>query len=81
MPKAVKALLKFGFEELTLHRMCAYCNTENYGTYRVMEKCGMRKEATFLKSMRGRPGFDEEWFDEFMYAILADEWYASAAEL
>ena len=79
MPEAVKALLKFGFEELKLHRMCAYCNTENHGTYRVMEKCGMRKEAAFLKSRRGRPEIDKEWYDEFVYAILADEWKAIAA--
>ena len=77
MPEAVRALLKFGFEELTLHRMCAYCNVGNYGTYKVMEKCGMRKEATFIKSKRGRPGVDDEWFDEFMYAILADEWHTN----
>ena len=79
MPEAVRALLKYGFEELSLHRMCASCNADNYGTYRVMEKCGMRKEAAFLKSRRGRPGIDKEWFDEFLYAMLADEWRTIAA--
>ncbi|NLV50987.1 MAG: GNAT family N-acetyltransferase [Clostridiales bacterium] len=78
MAEALKVLLKFGFEELKLHRMYAGCNAENYGSYRVMEKCGMRREAYFIKSKRGRPGIDKEWYDEFMYAILADEWRAGS---
>ena len=75
MPQALAAMLRYGFEVLRLHRMYAYCNTENYGTYRVMEKCGMRREAVFIKSKHGRPGIDKEWFDEYLYAILADEWH------
>ncbi len=78
MPEALTAMLGFGFEELGLHRMCAYCNSENYGSYRVMEKCGMRREAAFVKSRRGRPGIDKEWFDEFMHAMLEEEWRAMA---
>ena len=74
MTESVKALLKFGFEGLRLHRICAYCNTENGATSHVMEKCGMRREGAFLKSKRGRPGMDKEWNDEYLYAILAEEW-------
>ncbi len=77
MPEAVRAMLRLGFRELGLHRMCAGCNTENYGTWRVMEKCGMRREAELIKSKRGRPGIDREWYDEYMYAILSDEWRAA----
>ena len=78
MTEALKALLKFGFEDLKLHRMYAWCNTENYSTYRVMEKCGMRREATFLESRHGRPEIDKEWIDEHMYALLAEEWQITA---
>jgi RimJ/RimL family protein N-acetyltransferase len=74
MPEAAKALLSFGFNKLKLHRMFASCNAENYGSYRVMEKCGMRREAHFIKNRHGRKGIDAEWLDEYIYAILDSEW-------
>ena len=49
-PELGKALLDFGFGELGLHRIIAVCDAENYGSYRVMEKIGMRKEGFFLDS-------------------------------
>jgi RimJ/RimL family protein N-acetyltransferase len=73
MSEAAKALIAFGFEELKLHRIYASCNVENYGSYRVMEKCGMRREAHFIKNRRGREGIDDEWLDEYIYAILESE--------
>jgi len=69
-----KTLLKFGFEELKLHRIYATCNTENYGSYRVMEKCGMRREAHFIKNRFGRVDDKEVWYDEYHYAMLDEEW-------
>lgn len=69
-----KALIKYGFENLKLHRVYATCNAENYGSYRVMEKCGMRREAHFIKNRFGRVGVEEIWYDEFHYAILDVEY-------
>jgi Acetyltransferases, including N-acetylases of ribosomal proteins len=68
------ALLKFGFEELNLHRIWATCNTENYGSYRIMERNGMRREAHFIKCRFGRVCDSEVWYDEYHYGILAEEW-------
>lgn len=81
MTEATKALLAFGFEELKLHRICASCYALNYGSYRVMENCGMRKEAHFIKNRRGREGIDDEWLDEYIYAILNNEWFAFMTSL
>lgn len=69
-----KALLKFGFEDLKLHRIYATCNTKNYGSYHVMEKCCMRREAHFIKNRFGRVDNQEVWYDEYHYAILDEEW-------
>ena len=69
-----KALVKFGFEDLNLHRICAFCNAENYGSYRVMENAGMRREAHFIKNRYGRVGSEKMWYDTFVYAILREEW-------
>ena len=63
-------LIRFGFEELKLHRIYAHCDSENYGSYRVMERNGMRKEGRFIKNCK----IKGEWRDEFLYAILEEEW-------
>jgi RimJ/RimL family protein N-acetyltransferase len=59
------ALIRLGFEGLHLGRIEATCHAENYGSYRVMERNGLRREGLFP-----REGGGEEWH----YAILAEEW-------
>lgn len=69
-----KALLELGFDELRLHRIIAHCNAENYGSYRVMEKIGMRREGLFLNSRSAHKLSDKKYGDELSYAMLKDEW-------
>lgn len=69
-----KALLEFGFGELNSHRIIAHCNAENYGSYRVMENIGMRREGLFLEGRPARMPSDKKHTDELVYAILKDEW-------
>jgi RimJ/RimL family protein N-acetyltransferase len=71
-------LLRFGFEELFLHRIYASCNADNYGSYRVMERNGMRREAHFMQSRYERVGIKTVWADELVYAILREEWTGKA---
>lgn len=68
------ALLEFGFDELHLHRIIAHCNAENYGSYRVMEKIGMRREGLFIESRPEMKKSIKKRGDELSYAILRDEW-------
>jgi len=68
-------LIRFGFEDLKLHRIYALCAAVNYGSYRVMERNNMRREAMYLKGRKFRA--DEEWIDFAEYAILAEEWFAA----
>lgn len=68
--EAAKAVLKYGFEELKLHRIIATCQPQNPPSYRVMEKIGMRREGYFKKCIP----HDNEWWDEYYYAILEEEW-------
>ncbi|WP_010269149.1 GNAT family N-acetyltransferase [Paenibacillus senegalensis] len=68
--EAAKAMLRHGFEQLQLHRIIATCQPENIASHRVMEKIGMRREGFFKKCIpRG-----QEWWDEYCYAILREEW-------
>jgi ribosomal-protein-alanine N-acetyltransferase len=70
--EAARALLRFGFRELGLHRIWSHCLAENRASARVLEKIGMRQEGHLRENewMKGR------WWDTLLYAILAHEWQA-----
>ena len=72
-----KTLLKLGFETLGLHRIIASCDAENCGSYKIMEKTGMRREAHFVKARQGNSVLNHGWRDQFQYAILAEEYFAA----
>jgi RimJ/RimL family protein N-acetyltransferase len=69
------ALLDFAFGALACHRVVATCQPENVASWRVMEKLGMRREAHFRQGLYQQTG---EWWDEYFYALLADEYFAAA---
>ena len=68
-------LIRYGFEDLKLRRITADCAADNYGSYRVMERNGMRREAMHKAAFWAR--IDREWIDRLVYSILADEYHAS----
>ena len=68
--EAATAIVRFGFEELKLHRIWAECVADNTGSARVLEKLGMRREAHF----REHQYYRNRWWDTLIYAILAPEW-------
>ena len=70
MSEAVGAVIDFGFQTLKLHRISAACDPKNVASFRVMEKCGLRREGYFVedKYIKGR------WRDTLAYSILAREW-------
>ncbi|MEX0287668.1 MAG: GNAT family N-acetyltransferase [Flavobacteriaceae bacterium] len=68
--EAVKALLKFCFEGLGLHRIEAGCAIENLASIRVLEKVGMRQEGRKRKVLPLKDG----WSDNFEFAILKEDY-------
>lgn len=74
--EAASALLGFGFKTMKLHRIIATCQPENTASHRVMEKIGMRREGFFKKCIP----HDNDWWDEYYYAVLEEEWEASNLE-
>ena len=68
--EAVRAVLDAAFNHIGLHRVWAGCDVKNPGSYRVMEKLGMRREAHFLQDVLQKG----EWRDSYLYAITAEEW-------
>jgi ribosomal-protein-alanine N-acetyltransferase len=68
--EAMKAVIKFGFEQLQLNRIEAHCQKENIGSWRVMEKCGMKYEGT----LREKVFIKKRYRSMKMYSILKKEW-------
>lgn len=70
--EASRAIVRFGFETLGMHRIVATCDVRNRASARVLEKTGMRREAHYQEDslIRG------EWRDSYLYAILEREWRA-----
>ncbi len=68
--EAARAILKFGFTQLGMHRICAWCVADNTASARVLEKLGMRLEAREREKelIRG------QWHDALTYAILEREY-------
>lgn len=70
--EAVKAVINYVFSKLKKHRITASVDPDNIKSIKLLEKIGFRKEAHFIKSFR----IDNRWYDDCIYAILADEWKA-----
>jgi RimJ/RimL family protein N-acetyltransferase len=75
MTEAIRALIGFGFGELKLHRIRAECDPRNVGSWRVLEKVGMRREGHLRENFL----LDGTWCDSYLYAILDHEWIATGA--
>lgn len=71
-----RVLVNYGFADLKLHRITSTCDTANYGSYRVMENAGLRREAEELLARWNR--VDNKWADQYKYAVLAQEYLAQA---
>jgi ribosomal-protein-alanine N-acetyltransferase len=68
--EAAREIVRFGFENLGLHRIWAQCIADNIASARVMERLGMRLEGR----TREDEWFKGRWWDHLTYAILEKEW-------
>ncbi|TMR00816.1 GNAT family N-acetyltransferase [Nonomuraea turkmeniaca] len=68
--EAAREMLHLGFHDLGLHRITGRLDARNTASARVLEKLGMRHEATLIDNeyVKG------EWASEAIYAILDTEW-------
>lgn len=68
--EAAREIVRFGFEELRLHRIWAQCIADNTASARVLEKLGMQREGR----LRENEHFKGRWWDTLLYGILDREW-------
>ena len=70
--EAVDVWLTYAFDAFTLHRVSARVDCENARSVALLERLGLRREGHFLQNA----WFKGQWTDEYLYAILREEWLA-----
>ena len=68
--EALRAVVSLLFAEHGVHRITATCDTRNDRSVALLERVGMRREAHHRRSA----WWKGEWTDEYVYAVLAEEW-------
>ncbi len=68
--EAVTALLTWAFATFDLHRVVAIVDVRNTPSVALLERLGLRREAHFRQNV----WFKGAWSDEYLYAILREEW-------
>ncbi len=67
---AAGLMLKFGFEDLHLHRIYATCDPRNSGSSKVLTKIGMTYEGRLRDALLIKDG----WRDSLVFSVLEQEW-------
>ena len=68
--EALTALIGHLFQNVKVHRVVADIDIRNEDSVRVVERLGMRREATYIDNdyLKG------EWCSMYLYALLSREW-------
>lgn len=70
--EAVEAVLGWVFGQLRKHRASAVTDAANVAATRLFERIGFRREAHHIEHV----WFKGAWGDEYVFALLAREWFA-----
>lgn len=68
--EAVSCLLEYAFASLGLHRVIAITDVENAPSVALLARLGLRREGHFRQNV----WFKGKWGDEYLYAMLQEEW-------
>src|SRR3972149_6369829 len=68
--EAARAVMDWNFRPQDLNRIFAWCDPKNVGSWRVMEKLGMKREGL----LRDHRLWNGEFRDQLYYGILRGEW-------
>ncbi len=70
--EAFTKVFEYLFNETKTHRIVGLLDTENHGSRKLMENLNFRREAEFKKSYWDKKM--NEWRDEYLYAMLKEDW-------
>ena len=68
--EAAQLMLTYCFTVLKLHKVSAWCDTENTASENVMKRCGMEREV----SQKKHYFLDGAWRDRLGYGLLYEDW-------
>lgn len=71
MTECVKAVIKYGFDELNLHRIQIKCDTRNLRSKAIPERLGFKLEGVIRESRKNEGG---AFSDMLIYSLLRNEW-------
>lgn len=69
MTEALQRVVRYGFQDLRLHRLQASIIPRNIASLRVVEKCRFRHEGRALRYLK----INQTWEDHEIFALTADE--------
>ena len=69
MSNAVKAAIRFSFEDLKLHRLEAACMPNNMASMRVLENNGFQREGLARRYLK----IDGVWQDHVLFATIVED--------
>ena len=70
MTEAARSVMNWAFQTYSFNRMFAWCDPRNIGSWRVLEKLGMKREG----QLRSHLKWNGEFRDQLYYGILRAEW-------
>ncbi len=70
--EAVKAVVAMLFNAMGAHRVKADCNEENVRSWKLLERCGFRREGHLRQNKKSPDG---SYLGDYLYAILRDEFF------
>ena len=73
--EAASRVLDYVLIDLEMHRVTATTDCENHRSVALLSRLGMRREAQFIQNV----WFKGKWGDEYLYAILREEWLRKRA--
>lgn len=74
--ESARGVMKYAFETLGVRRIVGMCDPSNPGSWKLLEKLGMRREAFRLKNVYFFKDENDQplWKDTYEYAILKSEY-------
>ena len=72
-PKSVALVIEFAFEHIRVNRLEARCAAKNGRGNKALRKVGAVAEGILRKAFV----VNDEWLDQILYAIVAQDWQAS----
>ncbi len=72
MTEASRKVIEWAFKTYNINQVYAWCDPKNIGSWRVMEKSGMKYEGVLRSHIKEK----DEFRDQLYYGILRSEWEA-----